>query len=61
MPKYLLLKEEAAEAESSGRIPARTSAARDEHIANLIWQSSGAEPTAYRNNRGPMILPPRFR
>ena len=60
MPKYLMLKEEAAEAESSGRIPARTSAARDEHIANLIWQSSGAEPTAYRQNRGSLFPPRRF-
>jgi hypothetical protein len=61
MPKYLTLRKESRAAERSGTVPARTSVSRDEHIANTIWQSSGAEPTCFRRNWSPTILPPRRR
>lgn len=58
MPKYLTLRKEGKAAERRGTIPARTKAGRDEHIANAIWQSSGAEPMSFRRYRYPPTRPP---
>jgi len=59
MPRYLTLRKEGRAAERSGTIHARTTASRDEHIANVIWQSSGAEPISFRRSWNPTHLPPR--
>jgi hypothetical protein len=59
MPRYLTLRKEGRAAERNGTIPARSNASRDEHIANTIWQSSGAEPMSFRRNWNPTHLPPR--
>jgi hypothetical protein len=61
MPKYLTLMQEHKTAERRGKIPARTSDRRNEHIANMIWQSSGAEPMSFRRTCGYPAFPPRRR
>lgn len=61
MPKYLTLRQEHKTAERRGTVPARTSVSREEHIANMIWQSSGAEPLTFRRTYGHPELPPSRR
>jgi hypothetical protein len=61
MPRYFTLRKEYKLAERDGTAPARSNASRDEDIANMIWQSSGAEPLSFRRNWNPTHLPPRRR
>jgi hypothetical protein len=61
MPRYFTLRKEYKLAERDGTVPARTTASRDEQVANVIWQSSGAEPISFRRSWNPTHLPPRRR
>jgi len=61
MPRYFTLRKEYKLAERDGTAPACTSVSRDDKVANVIWQSSGAEPISFRRSWNPIYLPPRRR